>query len=57
MTKKPTTKTTTEGGRSQIDKFKEAARRHEADESEEAFDAIVKKIAKAPPPKPDKAKP
>jgi len=38
----------------QIDKFREAARQHETDDSEEAFDAIVKKIAKAPPPKHDK---
>lgn len=38
----------------QLDKFKEAARQHETDDSEAAFDAMVKKIAKAPPPKPDK---
>jgi hypothetical protein len=40
----------------QIDKFKEAARELETDDSEEAFDAKLKKIAKAPPPKDDKAK-
>lgn len=38
---------------SQIDKFREAAREAEADEREEAFDKIVKRIAKAAPePKP-----
>jgi hypothetical protein len=40
---------------SQIDKFREAARELETDQSEEAYDAMVKKIAKAPPPKADKA--
>lgn len=40
----------------QIDKFREAARELETDEREEAFDAVVKKIAKAPLPKDDKAK-
>ena len=35
----------------QIDKFREAARELETDDSEEAFDAKLKKIAKAPPPK------
>jgi hypothetical protein len=43
-------KTRTEMAKSQIDKFKEAARELEADDSEEAFDAKLKKIAKAPPP-------
>ncbi len=37
----------------QIDKFREAARELETDQSEEAFDAILKKVAKAPPPKED----
>ncbi|WP_192814161.1 hypothetical protein [Nitratireductor pacificus] len=32
----------------QIDKFREAARELETDESEEAFDRIVKKVAKKP---------
>lgn len=32
----------------QIDKFRQAARDVETDDREEAFDAIVKKIAKAP---------
>jgi hypothetical protein len=41
--------------KSQVDKFKEAARELEADDSEEAFDANLKKIAKAPPPKDNKA--
>ena len=40
---------------SQIDRFKEAARDLETDASEEAFDAKLKKIAKAPPPQ-DKPK-
>ncbi|WP_287177394.1 hypothetical protein [Mesorhizobium sp.] len=40
--------------KSQLDKFREAARELETDQSEEAFDRLVKKIAK---PKPeDKAK-
>ena len=33
--------------KSQKEKFEEAAREHEADESESAFDANLKKIAKA----------
>lgn len=33
----------------QFEKFKEAARELETDDREEAFDAMVKKIAKAPP--------
>ncbi len=40
-------------GLSQADKFREAAREAGTDDSEEAFDRIVKKIAKAPPPKGD----
>lgn len=40
--------------KSQIDKFKEAAREIETEDDERHFDAIVKKIAKAPPPKDDK---
>ena len=38
----------------QIEKFKQAARELETDDREEAFDANLKKIAKAPPPKSDK---
>lgn len=38
----------------QIDKFREAARELETDDSEKRFDQMVEKIAKAPPPKPDK---
>jgi hypothetical protein len=34
----------------QIEKFREAARELETDDSEEAFDAKLKNIAKAPPP-------
>lgn len=36
---------------SQSDRFKEAARKVEADESEAAFDETLKKVASAPPPK------
>lgn len=42
--------------KTQREKFEEAARELETDEREEAFDALVKKIAKAPPPKSDKPK-
>jgi len=35
--------------KSQVDKFKEAAREFGTDEREDAFDRIVKKIAKAQP--------
>lgn len=35
----------------QIEKFREAARELETDEREEAFDALVKHIAKSPPSK------
>lgn len=41
--------------KSQREKFEEAARELEADQSEEAFDRALKKIAKVPPPK-DKPK-
>lgn len=41
---------------SQIKKFREAARELETDDSEEAFDAKLKRIAKAPPPKPQEKK-
>lgn len=37
--------------KSQPDKFREAARELETDQSEEAFDRIVKKVAKKPPKK------
>lgn len=40
----------------QVEKFKEAARELETDDSEEAFDAKLKKIAKAPIPNGDKDK-
>lgn len=39
---------------SQIEKFKEAARELGVDESEEAFNEKLRRIAKSPPPK-DKA--
>lgn len=35
---------------SQLDKFKEAARELETDDSEEAFDAALKRVGKAKPP-------
>lgn len=41
--------------KSQIDKFREAARELETDDSEEHFDRVLKKVAKSPPPK-DKPK-
>lgn len=37
--------------KSQVDKFREAARELETDEREDAFDALVKHIAKSPPSK------
>ncbi|MER8536666.1 hypothetical protein NKH61_27635 [Mesorhizobium sp. M1005] len=40
----------------QVEKFKEAARELETDQSEEAFDRVLKKVAKSPPPKDDKPK-
>ncbi|WP_172833697.1 hypothetical protein [Mesorhizobium sp. ORS 3428] len=40
----------------QIEKFKEAARQLETDESEEKFDQIVKKIAKTKPEDKDRKK-
>lgn len=39
----------------QFDKFREAAREHETDDSEERFDKIVKRIAKAQQPKDDRS--
>lgn len=33
--------------KSQVEKFKQAARELETDESEEAFDRVLKKVAKA----------
>ncbi len=40
-----------DNGGTQVGKFREAARELETDDSEEAFDAKLKKIAKAPPSK------
>ncbi|MER9630408.1 hypothetical protein [Mesorhizobium sp. M0296] len=37
--------------KSQVEKFKEAARELKTDESEEAFDRVLKKVVKSPPPK------
>ncbi|MER8705882.1 hypothetical protein NKH49_09925 [Mesorhizobium sp. M1088] len=42
--------------KSQLDKFKRAARELETDQSEEAFDRVLKKVAKASPPKGRKEK-
>lgn len=39
---------TDEKSKKQIDKFRDAAREVETDDREEAFDAIVKRIAKHP---------
>jgi hypothetical protein len=41
----------------QSQKFKEAARELGCDEDEAAFEKRLEKIAKAPPPKPEKKKP
>lgn len=37
--------------RTQLEKFKEAAREHGCDESEEVFDEMLKKLAKPEPKK------
>jgi hypothetical protein len=42
---------------SQASRFREAARMLGCDESEEAFNAALKKVAKAPPPKESKSQP
>ncbi len=42
------------GGVDQHEKFKNAAHEHGCDDSEAAFDEIVRKITKAPPPRQDK---
>lgn len=42
--------------KSQSEKFKDAARELETDESEERFDERLKQIAKSPPPKSDTPK-
>lgn len=41
---------------SQPDKFREAARKVETDDDEKRFDERLGRIAKHPPPKPDKSK-
>jgi len=43
--------------KTQREKFEDAAREAETDDREEAFDATLKRIAKAPPPKDEKQKP
>lgn len=42
--------------KTQVDKFREAAKELDCDESEEAFDANLKRIAKSPPPKGERPK-
>lgn len=37
----------------QLERFKETAKQVETDDSEEAFDRTLKRVAKAAPPKPD----
>jgi hypothetical protein len=41
---------------SQVDKFRDLARQLECDEDEKAFEEVVKKVAKAPPPKTPRGK-
>ncbi len=41
----------TKKAESQITKFRETARKHEADEDEEKFDDALRRVAKANPPK------
>jgi hypothetical protein len=41
----------------QIERFREKARELECDESDKAFEAVVRKVAKTPPKKAEKAKP
>lgn len=48
---------TKDTSKSQIQKFRETARALECDESEEAFDAALKKVAKASPTKESKKNP
>ena len=50
------TKTTKQSPTRQADKFRKAARELETDQSEEAFDRIVKSIAKKKPKDDDKEK-
>ena len=40
--------------KSQLDKFKDAAREHATDDSEEAFDEALKKVGSVKPSKDDK---
>lgn len=48
-------KPTSDEGKSQRQKFIEAAREHGADGTEDAFRSALRKIATAPAPKPKKA--
>jgi len=41
---------------SQIDRFREAARELETDDSEENFNRVLKKVVQSPPPKDDQPK-
>jgi hypothetical protein len=40
--------------KTQVQKFREAARAHEADEDEGKFNDALKRVAKSPPPKSEK---
>jgi hypothetical protein len=46
----------TDDRRTQLDKFKETARALECDEDEETFKRALRKVARAPKPKPEKPK-
>jgi hypothetical protein len=45
---------TASSDKAQLDKFKEAAKQARTDDSEEAFDRVVKGVAKTPPAKTDR---
>jgi hypothetical protein len=49
--------TKTKPSEAQIDKFRDAQRELETDQSQERFDAILKKVAKASSDNPAKARP
>ena len=49
-----TSKSASNAGKSQVDKFREAARELDTNQSEQDFDVLVRRIAKTPPPKDDK---
>lgn len=49
-------KKSTGGQRSQVEKFRETARALETDEDEGKFNDVLRRVAKAPPPKDDSKK-